>query len=102
MQTQLKVLQAEQAKGKSAGKAVAATEELQYLIYFSNIISQCGAKAMEHRSDLTFVSMANITLCRKDSYLAHVKSGLKQDTLPGLCLVPLDLPTLFELCIKES
>ena len=102
MQTQLKVLQTKQAKGKSAGKAGAATEELQYLIYFSNIITQCGAKAMEHLSDFIFVYMANITLCRKDSYLAHVKSGLKKDTLASLHQAPLDLPTLFPDSVKES
>ena len=50
---------------------------------------------MEHLSDFTFVSMANITLCRRDSYLAHVKSCLKQDTLAALRQAPLDLPTLF-------
>ena len=42
-----------------------------------------------------FVFMANVTLVRRDSYLAHVKSGLKQDTLPALCQTALDLPTLF-------
>ena len=77
MQTQLRVLQSEQAKGKLAGKVGAATEELQYLMNFSNCITQCVAKAMGHLSDFTFVSMANLTLCRRGSYLAHVKSGLK-------------------------
>ena len=42
------------------------------------------AKAMEHLSDFAFVSMANVTLVRLDSYLAQVKSGLKQDTLAAL------------------
>ena len=59
MQTQLKILQTEQAKGKSAGKAAAATEQLQYLMNCSDSITQCVAKAMEHQSDFTFVSMAN-------------------------------------------
>ena len=53
------------------------------------------AKAMEHFSDFVFVSMANFTLVRRDLYLAHVKSGLKQDTLAALCQAPRDLPTLF-------
>ena len=39
-------------------------------------IIQCITKAMEHLSDFTFVSMVNVTLCRRDSYLVHVKSGL--------------------------
>ena len=53
------------------------------------------AKAVEHLSDFVFVSMANVTLVRRDSYLAHVNSGLKQDTLASLRQAPLDLPTLF-------
>ena len=93
MQTQIKVLQSEQTKRKSAGRVGAATEELQYLMNFSTSITQCVAKAMEHLSD--FVSMANVSLVRRDSYLAHVKSRLKQDTLAALCQAPLDLKTLF-------
>ena len=80
---QLRVLQSEQAKGKSAGK-IAVPEELQYLMNFSTSITPCVVKAMEHLSDFTFVSMANVTLCRRESYLAHVKSALKQDTLAAL------------------
>ena len=91
MQSQLRVLQSEQTKGKSAGKVGAATEKLQYLMNFNASITECMAKAMEHLSDFAFVSMANVTLVRWDSYLAHVKSGLKQDTLAALCQAPQDL-----------
>ena len=95
MQTQLKILQAERTKGKLAGKVGAATEELQSLMNFSISITHCGTKAMEHLSDFAFISMANIRLCRRDSYLAHVKSGLKPDILSALRQAPLDLPTPF-------
>ena len=81
---------------KSPGKVGAATEELQYLMNFSTSITQCVAKAIEHLSDFAFVSMTNVTLCRRDSHLVHVKSGLKQDALAALFQAPLDLPTLFE------
>ena len=50
---------------------------------------------MEHLSDFTFVSIGNVTLLRRDSYLSYAKSGLKQDTPAALHHVPLDLPTLF-------
>ena len=40
-------------------------------------VSQCVAKVMEHLSDFAFVSMANVMLVKQDSYLAHVRSGLK-------------------------
>ena len=94
MQTQLRVLQSEQVKGKYASKVGAATEELQYL-NFSNSITQCVVKAMEHLCDFAFVSMANVTLVRRNPYLTHAKTGLKQDTLAALHQAPLDLPTLF-------
>ena len=76
-------------------KVGTATEELQYLMNFSTSVTQCMAKAIEYLSDLSFNSMLNVTLVRCDSYLSHVKSGLKQDTLAALCQAPLDLPTLF-------
>ena len=95
MQSQLKVLQSEQTKGKSAGKVGTATEELQYLMNFNASITQCMAKAMEHLSDFAFVSMAIVILVRQNSYLACVKSELKQDTFAALCQAPLDLPALF-------
>ena len=94
MQSQLKVLKPEQTKGKSADKVGTATEELQYLMNLNASITQCMSKAMEHQSDFAFASMAKVTLVRRDSYLAHVKSGLKQDTLAALRQAPLDLPTL--------
>ena len=53
------------------------------------------AKTMEHLSDLAFVSMYNITLARRDAYLAHTKSGIKQDTLAALPQAPLEISTLF-------
>ena len=103
MQSQLKVLQSEQTKGKSAGKVGAATEELQYLMNFYASITQCMAKAMEHVSGFAFVSMANVTLVRQNSYLPHVKSGLKQDTLAALRQAPLDLPTLLpDFVVKKA
>ena len=80
MTSQLKILQAEHSKGKSADKVGGATEELQYLMTFGSSITQCMAKTMEHLSDFAFVSMYNFT----DAYLAHMKSGIKQDTLASL------------------
>ena len=50
MQSQLKVLQPEQTKEKSASKEGTATEELPYLMNFNASITQC--MAMEHLSDL--------------------------------------------------
>ena len=95
MTSQLKILQSEHSKGKSADKVGEATEELQYLMTFNSSITQCMARTMEHLSDCAFVSMYNFTLAHRDSYLAHMKSGIKQDTLAALRQVPMDSPTLF-------
>ena len=40
-------------------------------------------------------NVANMTLARREAYLAHVKAGIKQDTLAGLRQAPLNLQTLF-------
>ena len=71
MQAQLKVIQTEQSKGKSAGRS-AATDELHYLVNFNFSVSQSMAKTMSHLSEFIFINMANVTLARRDSYLAHV------------------------------
>ena len=95
LSSQLKIIQAEYSKGKSADKVGSAAEELQYLLHFNSSISQCMAKTMEHLSDFAFVSMYNFILSRRDSYLAHVKAGIKQDTLAALCQASMVLDTLF-------
>ena len=76
-----KIIQAEQIKRKSAGKVSTTTDELQFLIDFNRSISQAMAKTMEHLNEFVFVSMANLTLARWDSYLSHLKSGIKPDAL---------------------
>ena len=61
------------------------------------------AKSMEHLTDFVFVNMANVTLLRRDSYLAYLKAGIKADTLAALRTAPLHLPTLFpDSVIKQA
>ena len=50
---------------------------------------------MHHLSDFVFVSMANIALARRYAYLAHLRSGIKPDTLVALRSVTLQMATLF-------
>ena len=71
MQDQLKAIQTE-SKGKSASKVATATDELQFLMDFHTSITQALAKTMEPLTDFNFVSMGNLTLARRDSYLSHV------------------------------
>ena len=102
MQSQLKAIRVEH-KGKSASKLSAATEELQFFMDFNSSICQAMAKSMEHLTDFVFVNMANVTLLRRDSYLAYLKAGIKADTLAALRTAPLHLPTLFpDSVIKQA
>ena len=91
MRALLKIIQSKQFKGKSVNKVGTATEELQFM-NFNSSISQCMAKTMEHLSDFAFVSMYHITLACRDAYLAHTRSGIKQDTLAAL-----EIPYLLRL-----
>ena len=91
MQIPIKVIRTE-SKGKNASKS---TDELQYIMDFNPSITQAVAKALEHLTDFVFVSMGNLTLARRDSYLTHVKTGIKPDSSAALRTAPLQLATLF-------
>ena len=102
MQSQLKVIRLEH-KGKSSSKLATATEELQFLIDFNSSICQAMAKSMEHLTDSVFVNMANVTLLRRNSYLAYLKAGIKADTLTALWTAPLHISTLFpDTVLKQA
>ena len=94
MQSQLKAIRVEH-RGKSSSKLSTATEELQFLMDFNSSICQAMVKSMECLTDFVFVNMANVTLLRKDSYLAYLRAGIKTDTLASLRTAPLYIPTLF-------
>ena len=53
------------------------------------------AKTMEHLSEFVLINVANMTLARRDAYLAHVKAGIKHDTLSALRQAPIHLDKLF-------
>ena len=102
MQSQLKVIRLEH-KGKSSSKLSTATEELQFLMDFNSSICQAMAKSMEHLTDSVFVNMANVTLLRRDPYLAYLKAGIKVDTLAALRTAPLHISTLFpDTVLKQA
>ena len=81
MQSQLKVIRSELSKGKSSNKVSTAADELQFLMDFNSSITQAMANTMEHLSDFVFVTVANTTLARRDSYLSHLKAGVKPEIL---------------------
>ena len=81
MVTQLKSLRSDSSKGKSAERTRQAIEELEYLVTFNRSISQAMQRTMQDLSEGVFISMANLTLARRDSYLEFIRGGVKPDTL---------------------
>ena len=95
MQSHLKLIRTDLSKGKSSSRVSGAADELQFLINFNSSITQAMAKTLEHLSDFVFVTVANTTLACRDSYLSHLKTGIKPDTLAALRTAPLHIPILF-------
>ena len=101
MQSQLRLIKSD--LGKSSSRMSGAADELQFLMTFNSSITQAMAKTLEHLSDFVFVTVANTTLARRDSYLSHLKDGIKPDTLAALRTAPLHISTLFpEEALKQA
>ena len=83
MQEQLKIVRSD-SKGKSSAKVSTAMDEMQYLMNFNSSICQAAAKTMEHLSEFVFISMGNLTLVRRDSYLTSSQES--NQTLWPVCV----------------
>ena len=94
MSARLKTLHLDK-KGKSSERTKQAVEELDYLVTFNQSISQAIARSMQDLSEGIFISMANFTVARRDSYLEYSHAGVKQDTLNALRTSPVHLSSLF-------
>ena len=94
MSAQLKTLHPGK-KGKSSERTKQAIDELDYLVTFNRSISQAMARTMQDLSEVVFISMANFTLARSDSYLEYLHAGVKQDTLNALRMSPVHFNSLF-------
>ena len=88
-------MQTELGKGKSSSKAQSALDELNYLTSFNQNVSFAVGKSLQHLSDFTFTLMANRKLLCRDSYLEHLKQGVKPDTFSALRNCPLNRYALF-------
>ena len=95
MVTHLKTLRVDKSKGKAAEKTQQAVEELEYLVTFNRSISQAMQRTMQDLSEGVFISMANLTLASRDSYLEFIRGGVKPDTLTALRTAPVHLHSLF-------
>ena len=94
MSAQLKTLHLDK-KGKSSERTKQAIDELDYLVTFNRSIYQAMARTMQDLSEGVFISMANFTLARRDSYLEYLHASVKQDTLNALRTSPVHLNSLF-------
>ena len=102
MSCQLKNLHADKSKGKSSERTQQAVEELRVFGHLQLVNSQAMASRMQDLSEGVFISMANFTLARRDSYLEYLH--VKQDTLTALRTAPIHLHSLFpdNLLIKAE
>ena len=101
MQPQLRAIKTELSK--SSTKVSGAADELQVLMDFNSGITQAMAKTLEHLTDFVFLTLANTTLARRDSYLSHLKTSIKPDTLATLRTAPLNIAALFpEEALKQA
>ena len=73
-------LQTHLSKGKSAKEVSEALKELRDLCAFHQNVSVSLGTALQHLADSLFVQLGNFILMRRDSYLDHVRPGMKMDT----------------------
>ena len=76
-------------KGKAPKEVSGALNDLKDLMAFHQSISGAMGTALQHLADSSFVHLANLMLLRRDSYLKHIKLGVKQDTWLQLRNAPL-------------
>ena len=81
--------------GKAAERTQQVVKELEYLVTFNRSISQAMQRTMQDLSEGVFISKANLTLARRDSYLEFIHGGVKPDTLTALRTAPVHLHSLF-------
>ena len=77
MSTQLKSLNMDKGKGKPSERMQQVVDELDYLVTFNRSISQAMARTIQDLSEGVFISVANFTLARRDSYLEYFTRGSK-------------------------
>ena len=91
MVKQLKVIQTDKCKGKSASKTQEAIDELDYLVTFNRSITQGMARTMQDMSQVIFINMANLTSTHCHSYVNYLKARINQDTFTALRKAPLHI-----------
>ena len=68
------------SKGKSPKEVTEAFRDIKDLLAFHHNVSLSMGTALQHLADSLFVNLSNLILLRRDSYLEHVRPGIKPDT----------------------
>ena len=76
-------------KGKAPKEVSSALSYLRDFMAFHQRVSVAMGMALQHLADSLFVRLSNLVLLRRDAYLDHVKTGVKQDTMNHLRNAPL-------------
>ena len=79
MNQSLVCLQSNFNKGKAPKEVSEALHDLKDYLAFHQNVSVAMGTSLQHLADSLFVNMANLVLLRRDSYLDHVKPGVKSD-----------------------
>ena len=82
-------LQSKVNKGKAPKDFTDTLKDVRDYVAFQQSVSVAMGTALQHLADSLFVHLSNIILLRRDSYLEHVKPGIKPDTLNNLRNGPL-------------
>ena len=85
----LTFLQSIFSKGKDPKEVTHAIRDMKDYLVFHQDVSIAMGTSLQHLADSLFVNMANLILLRRDSYLEHVKPGIKPDTRYQLRNAPL-------------
>ena len=80
MTSHINFLQTHLNKGKSDKEVLDALKELRDLCGFHQNVSISLGMALQHLANSLFVQLGNFILMRRDSYLDHVRPGMKMDT----------------------
>ena len=70
-------------------------DELEFLTSFHKKVMSSLQRSITDLSGSVFTNLATLILMRRDSYLDHVKFGVRPDTFATLRASPLHIPTLF-------
>ena len=92
-------------KGKAPKEVAEALKDIKDYMALHQNVSVAMGTGLQHLVDSLFVNLANLILIRRDSYLEHVKLGIKPDTWSLLRNAPMFGYGLFPdsvLCTAEQ